>query len=189
MYIQSGVVSLAGDFVCRKGEVGREMYIVNRGKLEVVSENGQKVYAVLEVGSYFGEISVLCVSNAGNRRTASVRSVGYSDLFCLSKDDLTEVLNEYPELKEKIENIAKQKLENDRRRKSFIRHDSKPRTNSAQNSASGGSEQEKMAEKIEELRKELTRVKDEYNSRLANLEGAIVELLREKNIEISSKPF
>lgn len=35
----------------------------------------------------------------GNRRSASVRSVGYSDLFALSKDDLWDALREYPEAK------------------------------------------------------------------------------------------
>ena len=40
---------------------------------------------------------------SGNRRTASVRSVGYSDLFCLSKEDLWEVLKEYPAVRVKLE--------------------------------------------------------------------------------------
>lgn len=73
------------DYVCRKGEIGKEMYIVNRGKLQVVTDNGKTVLATLRAGSYFGEISILNMGNAGNRRTASVRSVGYSDLFCLNK--------------------------------------------------------------------------------------------------------
>ena len=67
------------------------MYIVNRGRLEVVTDNGRAVLATLRPGSYFGEISILNMGGAGNRRTASVRSLGYSDLFCLSKNDLWEV--------------------------------------------------------------------------------------------------
>jgi cyclic nucleotide gated channel alpha 3 len=47
----------------------------------------------------------------GNRRTASVRSVGYSDLFCLSKEDLWEVLKEYPAVRVKLESIAVKRLE------------------------------------------------------------------------------
>ena len=35
----------------------------------------------------------------GNRRSANIRSAGYSDLFSLSKDDLWETLEEYPDAK------------------------------------------------------------------------------------------
>ncbi|CAF0923247.1 unnamed protein product [Rotaria sp. Silwood1] len=99
-----------GDFICRKGEVGREMYIVNRGKLHVMADNNKTVLATLKAGSYFGEISILNMGS-GNRRTASVRSVGYSDLFCLSKEDLWEVLKEYPAVRVKLEAIAVKRLE------------------------------------------------------------------------------
>lgn len=80
------------DYVCRKGEIGKEMYIVNRGKLQVVADNGKTVLATLRAGSYFGEISILNMGPAGNRRTASVRSVGYSDLFCLNKNVSTHIV-------------------------------------------------------------------------------------------------
>ncbi|CAF1111632.1 unnamed protein product, partial [Didymodactylos carnosus] len=100
-----------GDFICRKGEVGKEMYIVNRGKLHVMADNGKTVLATLKAGSYFGEISILNMGTSGNRRTASVRSVGYSDLFCLSKEDLWEVLKEYPAVRVKLEAIAVKRLE------------------------------------------------------------------------------
>ncbi|UJR08291.1 hypothetical protein I4U23_012562 [Adineta vaga] len=98
------------DFICRKGEVGKEMYIVNRGKLHVMADNNKTVLATLKAGSYFGEISILNMGS-GNRRTASVRSVGYSDLFCLSKEDLWEVLKEYPAVRVKLESIAVKRLE------------------------------------------------------------------------------
>jgi len=100
-----------GDYICRKGEVGKEMYIVNRGRLQVVADNGKTVLATLKAGSYFGEISILNMGTAGNRRTASVRSVGYSDLFCLSKNDMWEVLKEYPAARVRLEAIAVKRLE------------------------------------------------------------------------------
>lgn len=54
-------------------------------------------------GAVFGEVSILNIpgNKTGNRRTANVRSVGYSDLFSLSKDDLWDALTEYPEAKRK----------------------------------------------------------------------------------------
>lgn len=87
------------------------MYIVNRGRLQVVADNGKTILATLKPGSYFGEISILNMGTAGNRRTASVRSVGYSDLFCLSKQDLWDVLKEYPAARVKLEAIAVKRLE------------------------------------------------------------------------------
>jgi CRP-like cAMP-binding protein len=49
----------------RTGEVGKEMYIVNRGRLQVVGDNGKTVMASLKAGSYFGEISILNMGTAG----------------------------------------------------------------------------------------------------------------------------
>ncbi|KAI1704461.1 cyclic nucleotide-binding domain-containing protein [Ditylenchus destructor] len=86
------------DYVCRKGDIGREMYIVKRGRLQVVSDDGKKVFTNLQEGSVFGELSILNIagSKIGNRRSASIRSVGYTDLFVLNKNDLWEALQEYP---------------------------------------------------------------------------------------------
>ena len=90
-----------GDYVCRKGDVGKEMFIIKRGKLDVVAPDGIKVFVTLGEGVVFGELSIMNIpgSKMGNRRTANVRSVGYSDLFSLSKDDLWDAMEEYPEAK------------------------------------------------------------------------------------------
>lgn len=94
-----------GDYICKKGDIGREMYIIKAGKLAVVADDGVTQFVVLSDGAYFGEISILGIkgSKAGNRRTANIRSVGYSDLFALSKDDLMEALTEYPDAKTVLE--------------------------------------------------------------------------------------
>ena len=93
------------------GEVGKEMYIVSRGRLKVVADNGRTILALLTAGSYFGEISILNMGSVGNRRTASVRSIGYSDLFCLSKHALWEVLKDYPTARVRLESIAVKRLQ------------------------------------------------------------------------------
>ncbi|XP_043229594.1 cyclic nucleotide-gated cation channel alpha-3-like, partial [Amphibalanus amphitrite] len=104
-----------GDYICRKGEVGKDMYIVNKGRLQVVGDDGKQVLATLKAGSYFGEISILNMGTAGNRRTASVRSVGYSDLFVLTKKDMWDVLKEYPAARVRLEAIATKRLEKNKK--------------------------------------------------------------------------
>lgn len=104
-----------GDYICKKGDIGREMYIIKEGKLAVVADDGVTQFVVLSDGAYFGEISILGIkgSKAGNRRTANIRSVGYSDLFALSKDDLMAALTEYPEAKKALEEKGKAILRKD----------------------------------------------------------------------------
>lgn len=98
-----------------KGDVGKEMYIVKRGKLSVVADDGKTVFATLANGAVFGELSVLNIqgNKTGNRRTANVRSVGYSDLFVLSKTDLWDVLQDYPDAKEMLVERGKTILRKD----------------------------------------------------------------------------
>ncbi|XP_067949514.1 cyclic nucleotide-gated channel alpha-3-like [Watersipora subatra] len=92
-----------GDYICLRGDVGREMYIVKEGKLKVLGP-AKEVYATLEKGSVFGEISILEIpgSKIGNRRMADVMSVGYSSCLILSKSDLWGLLKDYPKAREKL---------------------------------------------------------------------------------------
>ncbi|XP_064405608.1 cyclic nucleotide-gated cation channel beta-1-like isoform X3 [Halichondria panicea] len=90
---------LPGDFICRKGEIGREMYIVNQGQVQVMGGTDNQVLAELGAGAVFGEINLLGLGG-GNRRTVHIRSKGFSKLFSLSRADLQRSLVDYPEAQE-----------------------------------------------------------------------------------------
>uniref|UniRef100_A0AAY4EPY3 Cyclic nucleotide-binding domain-containing protein n=1 Tax=Denticeps clupeoides TaxID=299321 RepID=A0AAY4EPY3_9TELE len=141
-----------GDYICRKGDIGKEMYIIKEGKLAVVADDGVTQYALLTAGSCFGEISVLNIqgSKMGNRRTANIRSIGYSDLFCLSKDNLMEAVTEYPDAKKVLEDRGREIL----RKEGLL-----------DESLAGGLDTVEMEEKVERLESSL----DVLQTRFARL--------------------
>nr|XP_015209839.1 PREDICTED: cyclic nucleotide-gated cation channel beta-3 isoform X2 [Lepisosteus oculatus] len=91
------IVYLPGDYVCKKGEIGREMYIIKQGEVQVLGgPDGTKVLVTLRAGAVFGEISLLAASG-GNRRTANVVAHGFANLFILDKKELNDILVHYPD--------------------------------------------------------------------------------------------
>ncbi|XP_052901855.1 uncharacterized protein LOC128309490 [Anopheles moucheti] len=97
-----------GDSICRKGEVAREMFIIADGILEVLSETG-KVLTTMKAGDFFGEIGILNLDGL-NKRTADVRSVGYSELFSLSREDVLTAMKDYPEAQEILQTLGRKRL-------------------------------------------------------------------------------
>ncbi|XP_004931049.1 cyclic nucleotide-gated cation channel beta-1 isoform X2 [Bombyx mori] len=87
---------LPGDLVVRSGDVGHQMYIIKTGECCVMSQDETEVLATLREGSVFGEISLLGIEGL-RRRTATVRSRGYSSLFALSRSDLDAALEYHKE--------------------------------------------------------------------------------------------
>ncbi|KAJ8010404.1 hypothetical protein DPEC_G00074730 [Dallia pectoralis] len=92
------IIYLPGDFVVQKGDIGKEMYIIKSGAVQVVGgPDNSIVFVTLKAGCVFGEISLLQSSkDGGNRRTANVKAHGFANLFVLEKKDLFEILVHYP---------------------------------------------------------------------------------------------
>ncbi|CAG9791328.1 unnamed protein product [Diatraea saccharalis] len=91
------------------GEVAREMFIIADGILEVISETG-RVLTTMKAGDFFGEIGILNLDGL-NKRTADVRSVGYSELFSLSREDVLAAMKDYPEAQEILQTLGRKRLQ------------------------------------------------------------------------------
>jgi CRP-like cAMP-binding protein len=99
------VLYTPGDYIFRKGEMGDQMYFISRGKVEIVSEDGNTVFATLSDGSFFGEIAILFSSE----RTASVRAADYCDLYTLDKFTFDNVLTKFPDVAKQIHTLAEER--------------------------------------------------------------------------------
>ncbi|KAJ3092078.1 hypothetical protein HK102_010988 [Quaeritorhiza haematococci] len=94
------------DFVIRKGEVGRAMFFIMKGEVQVISEDGESIINVMREGSFFGEIGLLF----SVPRTASCRSRGRSVLLILTKEKLKKVASKFPAAAETIRLIAEERF-------------------------------------------------------------------------------
>jgi hypothetical protein len=96
-----------GVLIAREGEMGKEIYFLSHGKVEIVSEDGKKDYGTLEDGDYFGDLSLILKE----RRTASVRALTYCEIFVLGQKDFNHIRAEYPELREVLKQVSSEKTE------------------------------------------------------------------------------
>ncbi len=71
-----------GEAIVREGDAGDSMFIVGSGRAAVVLEPDRREVATIDVGGYFGEMSLL----TGDRRTATVLARGDTLVFELDAD-------------------------------------------------------------------------------------------------------
>ncbi|CAD5219628.1 unnamed protein product [Bursaphelenchus okinawaensis] len=97
------------DYLCRVGDVAKDMYIVKQGTIEVIGPDGL-LKKTLREGDTFGELSLLKMSGKmqTNRRHQSLRSVGYTDVYHLRQEDVINILRDYPESRERMLRKAKE---------------------------------------------------------------------------------
>lgn len=96
--------------IVNKGEIGKEMFFIGKGSVEVISEDGSIVFAKLEAGKFFGEIALL---SADARRTASIRAAELCEVYVLTKHDFDNVISRYPDAKRILqEEIDRRNLAN-----------------------------------------------------------------------------
>jgi CRP-like cAMP-binding protein len=84
----------AGQYVFSQGAAGDALYLVDSGKVEIVSGSGlaQTVLARLGADEFFGEMALL----TGKPRSSSARAVAHSNLWVLYRSDFDDLVNRYP---------------------------------------------------------------------------------------------
>ena len=87
------------DIIIKEGQLSNSLYFIILGKVEIFHQSTRTVFVELTEGNFFGEIAFFTKT----ARRASSRSIGYSELFCLSRFDYEEVTKNLPKDKEKGE--------------------------------------------------------------------------------------
>lgn len=90
----------AGEVLCREGDIGRALFILEEGEVEVfrkgpeATEGEPRRIAVLKPGDYFGEMSLV----DEQPRTATVTSIEPVRAYLLYKTDIDKLRNEAPRI-------------------------------------------------------------------------------------------
>jgi len=100
MFLEPELIT-PGDIIFEKGDVGGAMYFLVSGVLEVLDEEGN-IINTIQNGQFFGEIALFMKTP----RTATIKSVTYSDLYKLKKEKFDTVISNFPKIAKKIKKEA-----------------------------------------------------------------------------------
>jgi CRP-like cAMP-binding protein len=95
----------AGEIVIQQGDIGRELYLIEQGEIEVLDDAG-KVIKVLTDGDVFGEVGVLM----SKPRNATCRARIPTDLYVLAQSDFSRILRDNPNFASAIRKIAEERF-------------------------------------------------------------------------------
>jgi CRP-like cAMP-binding protein len=85
-----------GTVLCHEGEPGREMFIIQKGRVQVRKKVGstEKVLAELSEGEFFGEMALLLEMD----RSATVEAIEDSKILVIRPDAFESLLKNSPEI-------------------------------------------------------------------------------------------
>jgi len=100
--IQS-TIAFTDEVLMKERTIGDEMYFINSGVVDIyLDDNKQRIYCTIGDGCFFGEVSVLL----GIRRTASVKTRTQCILYKVAKENLLNILKDFPETAVDLRRIA-----------------------------------------------------------------------------------
>jgi voltage-gated potassium channel len=96
-----------GSNIAGEGELGRSIYFIVEGDVEIISAETQKSCGTLGEGDYFGFMSMVL----GERRTATTRAVGFCDLLILDRENFDRIKTEFPEFSDVLKRASAERTE------------------------------------------------------------------------------
>lgn len=103
-----------GQIICKQGDAADSMFLVRLGfvKVSETRPGGELVLAYLGRGAYFGEIALL----GGGTRTATCEALDHVEVVRIPAEDFRSMLQQFPEVRRKLEVVARERMEQDRQR-------------------------------------------------------------------------
>ncbi len=85
-----------GTVLCQEGDPGREMFIIQKGRVQVRKKvgNAEKVLAELTEGEFFGEMALLLEMD----RSATVEAIEDSKILVIGPEAFESLLKNSPEI-------------------------------------------------------------------------------------------
>ena len=80
----------ANDILVHADDMGQEMFFLERGTVEVVSQDGKTIFATLMSGCFFGETSLFFK----RKRNSTIRAATFCEVYQLDKADLDRELKQ-----------------------------------------------------------------------------------------------
>ena len=98
-----------GDIVFHEGDLGDNVYVIEKGECEVIKEEGgvARTVATLQSGNYFGEMALL----SDLTRNATVRARTAVDVLLIPKGDFDRLRKSVPAFGEVFRELAKKRSE------------------------------------------------------------------------------
>ena len=97
-----------GEVIFEQGDAGQVMYFLREGRVKITQtvRGKEKTLAILEKGSFFGELSVFTY----RRRSATAQALDYCKLVEVDSEQLDHFLVEHPEVARRMIGVLAQRL-------------------------------------------------------------------------------
>jgi hypothetical protein len=96
-----------GSYIANEGELGRSIFFIVEGSVEIISVEKSKFWGTLGEGDYFGYMSLAL----NEHRTATIKANGFCDLLILGKEDFNRIKSEFPEFNDVLKRVSAERTE------------------------------------------------------------------------------